>query len=297
VSEAEQLAWEDRRRSRAAAAAFLAGGFILGGNLLLAAISGTPPRNAPGAVLFVDDNAAVFQAVAVVLGVGAAAIAVPLDFLFRAAKARRPELLSVTRVFAIAGPLVLGVSQIVQQALLNANAATFRQETDLGYTAARDVAEDATYLTVQALQTAGALGLGIAFVLISLNAMKVGLLTRFMGWLGVIIGVLFVVPFGASAFVVRGFWLLAAGVLLSGRWPGGIPPAWRTGRAEPWPTGLELREQRERERAAQRGEAADEAEASGRDPGAGEREPVGARAAEAPRPHPTSRKRKRKRRS
>jgi hypothetical protein len=36
--------------------------------------------------------------------------------------------------------------------------------------------------------------------------------------------------------IVQIFWLAALGFILLGRWPGGAPPAWRTGQAEPWPT-------------------------------------------------------------
>jgi hypothetical protein len=74
--------------------------------------------------------------------------------------------------------------------------------------------------------------------------MRVGLLTRFMGYLGIFTGVLVLFPIGSPVPVVQGFWLLALGYLFSGRWPTGIPPAWRSGRAEPWPSSAAMREQR-----------------------------------------------------
>ena len=43
--------------------------------------------------------------------------------------------------------------------------------------------------------------------------MRVGLLTRFMGVLGIIVGVLFIVPLGSSLPIVQAFWLVALGVL------------------------------------------------------------------------------------
>jgi hypothetical protein len=36
----------------------------------------------------------------------------------------------------------------------------------------------------------------------------------------------------------------ALAYLFSGRWPGGEPPAWKSGKAEPWPSAQEIREQR-----------------------------------------------------
>ena len=86
--------------------------------------------------------------------------------------------------------------------------------------------------------------LAIGFVMIALNAMRIGLLTRFMGYLGIFTGVLVLFPIGSPVPVVQGFWLITLGYLLSGRWPTGVPPAWRSGRPEPWPSSQELREQR-----------------------------------------------------
>jgi hypothetical protein len=51
------------------------------------------------------------------------------------------------------------------------------------------------------------------------------------------------------------FWLFGLAYLFSGRWAGGDPPAWRTGKAEPWPTSAQLREQRTRASGAGNGRA------------------------------------------
>jgi hypothetical protein len=73
-------------------------------------------------------------------------------------------------------------------------------------------------------------------VLVSLHAMRAGLLSRFMGVLGVILGGLFVIPL-APVPIVQLFWVLALGALYLGFWPGaGRGPAWETGEAEPWPS-------------------------------------------------------------
>ena len=44
--------------------------------------------------------------------------------------------------------------------------------------------------------------------------------------------------------MVQTYWLLAIAYLISGRWPTGVPPAWRSGRAEPWPSSAEMRARR-----------------------------------------------------
>jgi hypothetical protein len=107
-------------------------------------------------------------------------------------------------------------------------------------------------LAMQLAGQIGALVVAVAFVLISLNTMRVGLLTRFMGYLGIFAGilVLFVIT---PIPVVQSYWLIAIGYLISGRWPTGIPPAWVSGRAEPWPSTQKVREQRASAMAERRG--------------------------------------------
>jgi hypothetical protein len=137
-------------------------------------------------------------------------------------------------------------------------------------------------LAGQILGWVGTLALALAFVLVALNAMRAGLLTRFMGVLGVIAGALFVLPLGSPLPIVQSFWLMALGALILGRWPGGSPPAWASGRAAPWPSQQELRERRQ---AAAAGAAAEDDDAE-----AGE-QPAVAGPGGSP-----SKKRKRKRR-
>jgi hypothetical protein len=85
---------------------------------------------------------------------------------------------------------------------------------------------------------------------------------------------------------VQCFWLMMLAVLFSGRWPGGRPPAWQTGNAEPWPSSAEIRQQRAKAAAERRGETY-EPPAEDEEP-----EPVTA----GPSPSASVRKRKRKRR-
>jgi hypothetical protein len=68
-----------------------------------------------------------------------------------------------------------------------------------------------------------------------------------MGYVGVFAGVMILFPILSTVPVVQGYWLLALGYLLSGRWPSGVPAAWSTGQIERWPTTAELREQRDSE--------------------------------------------------
>jgi hypothetical protein len=109
--------------------------------------------------------------------------------------------------------------------------------------------------------------------------------------------------------IIRSLWLLALGALLLGRWPSGVPPAWSTGEAVPWPTQQDAREARARARAEEEGGDGDAAPAA---PGAsrGARAPAdGAPSGRAPAPpapgrpeprtgvaQPSSKKKRRRRR-
>ena len=78
----------------------------------------------------------------------------------------------------------------------------------------------------------GRLGLAFALVYTCLWAMRTGLLTRFWGSLGMAMGVAALLLLIQFTFV----WFLYFGLLVAGWIPGGKPPAWESGEAEPWPT-------------------------------------------------------------
>jgi hypothetical protein len=274
----EQLARERGRVPAAALGAGLGAVLPLGGAIAVSQVLADQPENSPGRLIYFDQHAGELVAFAVLLGLGALALALPLRHLFLATKARRPEMPNVALWCALVGAALFCVGQIVTQVVVVDKAATFATTGDQTYEEAKRVFESGAVRISAAAVLAGQLALGFAFVMISLNAMRVGLLTRFMGVLGIIVGVLFVLPIGGPLPVVQSFWLGALAFLFAGRWPSGLPPAWTTGKAQPWPTQQELREQRER--------------ASGAQP---QPEPVPATGAEA-RPRQGSRKRRRKKR-
>jgi hypothetical protein len=125
--------------------------------------------------------------------------------------------------------------------------------------AAQDIGYGTISVAAQVLFLPAALAIATAYVLVGLNAMRAGLLTRFMGILGVITGTLVIIQLGPFP-VVQTFWLLGLALLLTGRRPGGDPPAWRTGREEPWPSQQEMAEQRRKAAEARRGDGAPEPE-------------------------------------
>ncbi len=75
-----------------------------------------------------------------------------------------------------------------------------------------------------------------------INALRVGLLPRWMAFLGMFTGLLIFLPIGGAELqVVPAFWMVMMGILFLGKWPKGEPPAWAAGEARPWPSQAQLR--------------------------------------------------------
>jgi hypothetical protein len=305
----DNLAWEERQRKPAAIAATVAALFTFIGTAWRGLTLSDLPRNGLLETLgraaedgpigeleslrvdtfrFYDDHAVEVLASSVMVAIGYLALGWALTYLAFAVRARRREFPR----WLVYVPLVVATLQALATVL-----SAFATNKAIGdflsgsrtVEAAQDVGTTGLGVFAQLLGLPGALGLALALVMIALNAMRVGLLTRFMGVLGIITGALQILPFGGPLPVVQCFWLLLLALLFLGRWPGGQPPAWRTGNAEPWPSSAQVREQRQRAAAERRGEAYEPPEAP-------EPEPEPASVSAGPSPAASARKRKRKRR-
>lgn len=196
---------------------------------------------------------------AFISAVTAAAVGYALVYLYRATYARRPEIGRATIVVIVAGSVLVAIPSLVGGVAVALELKSFADSSDQTAQAARDVLGSPAIVACLLLKQFGGLLLGLAFVLLSLKAMSVGLLTRFMGVLGIIVGVITILPLGRSIPFVQMLWLIALGMLFLHRWSGaqGLPPAWTTGEEQPWPSQQELREARlarGEEKAAARGE-------------------------------------------
>jgi hypothetical protein len=220
-----------------------------------------------------------------------------VGYLARATAARNANLRAWVIPIALIGLGLLGIATAVTGIGLITKAHSFVTGSDHSHHAANAViGHNPIIQGGAALQFIGTLLFAVGTVMVSLNAMRCGLLTRFMGILGIIAGVLYVFPTAVHAFPFV-FWLVFLGVLIGGHWPNGVPPAWASGRSEPWPSSQEVRQQREdvrRERQAARRRAKGEPEPEPEpDPTPVDSVPAGAQTRA---PHPSSKKRKRKRR-
>ena len=232
---------------------------------------------------YLQDHAVELIASRTVTAIGYFALAYALTFLAAAIRARRAQFARWAFYLPVIAGVLFGVAWIAGGVgrLLDANQVingngTIGDVQDIGSAGVSQLAA--------VLLTPAALALTVGIVLVALNGMRTGLLTRFMGALGIVVGAFQIIQVGASLPLVQTFWLGGLAVLYAGRRPGGDPPAWRTGRAEPWPSAQQAAEAR---RAAQREQPApDEAPKPKPEP---ERVPAGA--------HPATSKRKRKRRT
>lgn len=286
----QRLAYEARVRPRYSVIAGLAGILLLGG-AVMQSVGPQPKVDELTIQLIATNKRATLEVVgAVVNGLGLAALAVTLSFLYGAIASRKQEgLPNATRLAGLAGGALAAVGGIAYGTVITIKSHDFVIHGAQTYLQANHLVSSSGLAALQYVGLIGSLLLAIAYVLISLNAMRVGLLTRFTGYLGIVAAAASLLLIGTGpALIIEVFWLLALAYLFSGRWPSGEPPAWRTGRAEPWPSSQELREQRLRKG---RGEQP----APSKPTPAAQRETVGV-GAERPTRHSASKKRKRKRR-
>ena len=258
------LAWEAANRTRATACAWGAGLLTLLGAVVTGlGISGLPNYDAevvtipdamrdlaagqpipPGRlalqVEWLGDHATVPIIGAVIYGIGSLLIFGAFVYLFKATRARNPRFTQLALVAGAAGIVMFAVGRTTAEISRYIGASGFAGG---GNQAASEALTGGSFFVAQIIWQLGAFAAGFGFVLLGLNAMRAGLLTRFMGVLAMIVGVTFILPIDQQG-VIRAFWLIALGFLLALKWPGGAPKAWLTGEAEPWPSAAEQRAQR-----------------------------------------------------
>jgi hypothetical protein len=246
-SREEALAWEQRWAVPAALAALAAIGFVIAA--IIVAGQGVGSGDGDAELLSNVDAHRTAQIVSSILqAIGVGLLAAPLYYLFRAAQARSDAVRGQLVGAVIAAPLFLAVLAILSGVSTLQAASDFvgdqlprllAKGVALNSERANDLASDAiTDAPLRAYAAgfgfAGQLGFVVAMVYTCLHAMRTGLLTRFWGSLGMALG--------AVSFIFFQFallWFVYLGMLLLGRVPGGRPPAWESGEAEPWPTPAE----------------------------------------------------------
>jgi hypothetical protein len=275
-----QLEWEARAGRLAGFAAWIAAALIIASMAYRIAALPHGANNVQEFLPEVEAHKNAFLVSGILTALGMLAFIPTLYYLYEATRFRRRELPAITRILLFFGPILFAICAVWFQYRQAHAADQFTAGSLKTKKHAEDLLRNATTL-VAGLSLAASIATGLATILISLNARRAGLLSRFMGLMGILLGGLFVLPLIASP-IIQLFWLIALGGLFLNRWPGGRGPAWETGDAILWPSA--------QDRLAPPGDEADEDEA--------ELEPEPEPADDAARqPNPrASRKRKKKNR-
>jgi MFS family permease len=242
-SRAEVVAWEERWALPTALATLAAIGFVLAAIIVASQIGGSDGDSELLRNVEQQRSAQLISSILQAIGVGL--LAAPLYFLFRAANARSETMRGQLVGLVVAAPLFLAALAIFS-GLSNLHAASefvsnevprlmekgVALNSDRADEIATDVLNEAPLRPLAAgFGIGGQLGFVIAMIYTCLNAMRVGLLTRFWGSLGMALGAVSILFFQFTLL-----WFIYLGILLLGRVPGGKPPAWESGEAIPWPT-------------------------------------------------------------
>ncbi len=248
----EILRVEARWRPRMAAVAIVAGLLLMAGAIVQ--LTGPHAKvNELTLGLIVEHTRFARDLISAVLtGLASLCVGATLVFLWWAARARNPQTQPYIRVLAVLGGGLDAVGGIIGVIPIGIAVHKFVTTGHQTYQEAHNLTTGAGLTILPLVGYAGELLLAVSLVLVALAAMRVGLLTRFMGYFGMFAGVLFLFPL-IPVPLVQCYWLVAIGYLLWGRWPTGIPKAWTSGKAEKWPTSQEMREQRIRAQGARGG--------------------------------------------
>ncbi|MFZ0042403.1 MAG: hypothetical protein WAK93_13915, partial [Solirubrobacteraceae bacterium] len=234
VNPDEQLLHESRVRNRQVVVAGIAGVLVLVASIVAFLGPTSSVSEATLQLIYINKRFPLDLVSSVLNGFASVATAWTLVYLYDCARARNPTASRWIRYIPMVGGGLAAVAGIVYQAISAVNAHKFVTTGHQTYGEASHIAGGAGVLTLQLLALVSSLLLALGFVLVSLHSLRVGLLTRFLGYLGMFAGALVLFPL-LQVPVVQSYWLLALAYLLSGRWPTGVPAAWRTGRAEALP--------------------------------------------------------------
>ncbi len=306
----QRVTFESARRARLAVPA-VAGGvlYLLSGIILSAALKELPavgivqglepvlrgqpsPAVSPRApeVSYIDHHAFYLIVGTLLTAIAIVALTVVLLFILDATAFRRHSW-PAARPLVLIGGFGVALLNVVHEVVLVLEAHKFVSGGNF-----TNKAVDKALLTTGSagivlglLGLLAALALAVGMIATMLGSMRAGLLPRWLSVLGILSGLLFLPFFGTPTLqLIPTFWLVATGILLMERWPGGDPPAWAAGEERPWPTQAELRAKREEEKGTKGGGRA----AGSKDTPNGD----GPRADIAPAPTPVASGSRRKRR-
>ena len=243
MTKEQALQWEAKWARPAALAAFFAAVLLIAQIVLLQTVIEDRDNieAIPDFLLSVDENPAMLIGSRAAQAVAALLVGAVFYYLFRALQTRGAGVPSWFKYLIILGPVLYAIG-LVAGALGQVDVASdfadgLPIEGQRGDDRAEQLLEDNASAGVFAINFAGQVVTAFLFVMLPLRARRVGLMSPFMGILGVVAGALLVLQIvPVVPVIIQAFWLGALGSLIIGNWPGGRGPAWESGEAEPWPT-------------------------------------------------------------
>jgi hypothetical protein len=235
-----QLAWEARLGKPVGAAAIAAAGFVVASFAVQLPLLRDKTKNEAQTLESVHRHASSYVAGGLLQLAALFCVVAVLWYLYRAAKYRREQIPVFVLVLAIVGPVLFALAGAIGPFVIKHFAAEFVGGTNHTNQHAKDLVGGGSAAVFSFLTPVGALTFALAMIMSNVNAIRTGLLSTFVGIIGVIGGILFVLPLGPPQLLLF-FWLAAVGLTLLDRWPGGRGPAWAAGEAIKWPTAMERR--------------------------------------------------------
>jgi hypothetical protein len=254
----EQVARESERRGRLAVPA-LAGGvlYLLSGIMISSTLNGAPtvgllqglapalrgeanPAVSPRAaeVKFISHHSLALIAGSALAAIAIGGLTLVLLLLADATRFRRPNMWSAARPLVLGGGIALATVSIGHQVVSAIETHNFATGHNFSNHAVDNaLTKGSANVITDYLDLLAGLAFAAGMIGVMLNALRVGLIARWMGILGIFTGILIFVPLGGAQLeIVPAFWMVMMGILYAGRWPNGDPPAWAAGEARPWPS-------------------------------------------------------------
>jgi hypothetical protein len=262
----EQIDRELDRRKRLSVPAF-AGGFLylLSAIVITSTLNGLPtvgpleglaptlqgvsePTVSPRApeVKYISHHAFAFISGSVIAAVAVLALTLVLLLLFDASSFRRPQTWGPARILVLVGGIAVAVASIAHEVVYAIETHNFSTGNDFSRHAVEQALTKAPANQIVAyLSLLAGIALVVGMVVVMLNSLRTGLLPRWVAFLGMFSALLILLPnIGPTLQLIPAFWLVMMGMLLSGKWPGGDPPAWEAGEARPWPSRAQVQAER-----------------------------------------------------
>jgi hypothetical protein len=262
----EQLAREKWRRNRLSAPAF-GGGFLyllsaitisetLNGAPTVGLLQGLKPAFSGEAspavsprtdeVKFISSHAFALIAGSTLVAIAIGVLTLILLLLLDATRFRRPQTWSYAGPLVIGGGIAVAVVSLAHQVVTAIETHSFAVGHDFSNHAVEQALTKGTANSIiDYVDLLAGLSLAAGMIAVMINALRVGLVPRWMGFLGMFAAILIFLPIGGAELqLVPAFWIVMMGILYGGRWPGGEPPAWQAGEAVPWPSRADMQSAR-----------------------------------------------------